>query len=100
MFKFKSSVEGFTDESLFVPIEHKWSSEHQLLCQKKHREEAIRVSKHIAAYLHRNHRKDVLGMFTSHYQTEAKNCFWDSNDGPLCSDKKAAQDAIDEKPFA
>ena len=39
-------------------------------------------------------------MFISHCQNEAKNCFWDSNDRPLYSDEKAAQDIIDEKPFA
>ena len=39
-------------------------------------------------------------MFTAHCQNEAKNFFWDSNDNPLYSDEKAAQDIIDEKPFA
>ena len=39
-------------------------------------------------------------MFASHHQKETKNCFWESNNRPLYSDEKAAQDIIDEKPFA
>ena len=49
--QFKSSLEGFTDESLFILIEKKWSREYQLLYHKKFKDKAIRVVKHIAAYL-------------------------------------------------
>jgi len=57
------------------------------------------VAKHIAAYLYKKHGKEVLSIFTTHFQKEAKNCFWDSNDRPLYSEEKAAQDIINEKPF-
>ena len=98
--EFKSSTEGFTDESLFISIERKWSGEYQLLYRKKFQSEAVRVAKHVAAHLHKKYGKDVLSMFTAHYQSEAKNCFWDSNDRPLHSEEKAAQDIIDTEPFA
>ena len=39
-------------------------------------------------------------MFTVYFQKEAKNYFWDSNNCPLYSNEKVAQDIIDEKPFA
>ena len=39
-------------------------------------------------------------MFTAFYQKEAKNCFWDANNCSLYSEEKAAQDIIDEQPFA
>ena len=39
-------------------------------------------------------------MFTVYYQKEAKNCFQNSNDYPLYSDKKAVQNIINEQPFA
>ena len=68
--------------------------------RKKFQSEAVRVAKHVAACLHKKHGKDVLSMFTAHYQSEAKNCFWDANDRPLYSEEKAAQDIIDTEPFA
>ena len=35
----------------------------------------IRVVKHIIAYLYQKHGKDILSIFTAHYQKEAKIIF-------------------------
>ena len=58
------------------------------------------MAKYIATYLYKEHRKEVLTIFTARYQKEAKNYFWNSNNRSLYSNEKVAQDIIDEKPFA
>ena len=67
---------------------------------KRFTDEAARVAKHLTAYLFKAHGKETLSVFISHCQKKGKNFYWDSNDSPLCSNEKAAQDIIDEKPFA
>ena len=71
-----------------------------MLYQKKFRDEAVRVAKCITACLCRSYGKEVIGMFTAYYQSEAKNCFWDANNQPLFSEGRDVQDIIDKEPFA
>ena len=97
--QFKSSLKGFTDKSLFISIEKKWSRDYQLLCRKKFKDKAVRVVKHIVAYLYKEYGKEVLLVFTAYFQKEAKICFWNLNNYSHYSEEKAAQDIIDEQLF-
>ena len=68
----KSSKDGYTDETMLISLERKWNGQFQTLIRAKFRKEAKGVAKHLAACLCKDHKEEVLKMFSVEHNELAK----------------------------